>query len=81
MLQDAHLPGICEARAGRCNPDFAFPAVTAVRQWTFQPGRKGFRPVETHMQVPVEFTLREERGGDAPRQLQSAEPAGAADGR
>ena len=39
------------------NPSFDDPAVEAVRQWRFEPGMNGGRPVNTHMQVPVVFTL------------------------
>lgn len=35
-------------------------AVEAVRQWRFYPGREDSRLVNTHMQVPVVFTLQEE---------------------
>lgn len=39
------------------HPEFAAAAVEAVAQWKFQPGQKGGRVVNTHMQVPVVFTL------------------------
>ena len=39
--------------------EFEAAAVAAVSKWKFQPGRKGGRAVETHMQVPIVFTLNE----------------------
>jgi TonB family protein len=39
------------------HPDFAAAASEAVAKWRFSPGRKEGRPVRTHMQVPVVFTL------------------------
>lgn len=41
-------------------PEFETAAVQAVGQWKFRPGRKGGRAVNTHMQVPIEFTLSDE---------------------
>ena len=37
--------------------DFESSAVQAVSKWRFRPGRKGGRAVNTHMQVPIVFTL------------------------
>ena len=37
--------------------EFESSAVTAVGKWKFRPGKKGGRAVNTHMQVPVGFTL------------------------
>lgn len=45
------------------NPAFNEPALDAIRQWTFEPGRRGGVPVPTHMQVPVLFQLDGRRGG------------------
>lgn len=42
------------------HPDFEAPAVEAVSQWTFTPGVKGGRPVNTRMEVPVRFELKPE---------------------
>jgi protein TonB len=39
--------------------DFEAAAVTAVSRWKFRPGRKGGRAVNTHMQVPILFTLND----------------------
>ncbi|MDP3071837.1 MAG: energy transducer TonB [Opitutaceae bacterium] len=39
------------------HPEFAMAAVEAVAQWKFKPGQKGGREVNTHMQVPIVFTL------------------------
>ncbi len=36
---------------------FESPAVAAVSQWTFEPGQKGGRVVNTHLQVKVVFSL------------------------
>lgn len=47
------------------NPSFDDPAITAVRQWQFEPGRIGRRPVTTRMQVPIIFQLSDTRGGGA----------------
>lgn len=40
--------------------EFEQPAVAAVTKWKFKPGRKGGRAVNTHMQVPIVFTLNDE---------------------
>lgn len=40
--------------------EFEANAVQAVMKWKFKPGRKGGRNVNTHMQVPIVFTLNEE---------------------
>jgi TonB family protein len=53
VVQNAHAVG-----AG--DTDFETQAVDAVKQWRFIPGRKDFRAVSTHMQVPINFSL--ERG-------------------
>jgi TonB family protein len=45
------------------NPSFDDDAIDAVRQWKFEPGMVGERPVPTHMQVPVIFSLDETYGG------------------
>lgn len=37
--------------------EFETAAVQAVSKWKFTPGRRGGRAVNTHMQVPVGFTL------------------------
>lgn len=37
--------------------EFEAAAVAAVSRWKFQPGTKGGRPVNTHMQVPIGFSL------------------------
>jgi TonB family protein len=41
------------------HPAFADAAVAAVTQWKFKPGIKDGRAVNTHMQVPIVFTLNE----------------------
>ncbi|HVU36141.1 MAG TPA: TonB family protein [Opitutaceae bacterium] len=40
--------------------EFEQAAVQAVSKWKFKPGRKGGRNVNTHMQVPIVFTLNDE---------------------
>lgn len=45
------------------NPGFDDSALETVAQWRFQPGRVGERPVNTHMQVPIIFTLDEGSDG------------------
>lgn len=40
--------------------EFESAAVQAVNKWKFRPGKKGGRAVNTHMQVPIVFTLNEE---------------------
>jgi TonB family protein len=45
------------------NPSFDDPAIDAVRQWKFEPGRVGDRPEPTHMQVPIIFQLDETYDG------------------
>lgn len=40
--------------------EFENAAVQAVSKWKFKAGRKGGRNVNTHMQVPIVFTLNEE---------------------
>ena len=40
------------------NPAFDEPALTAIRQWTFEPGRRGDTPVNTHSQVSIHFELQ-----------------------
>jgi protein TonB len=40
--------------------EFEQPAVQAVSKWKFKAGRKGGRNVNTHMQVPIVFSLNDE---------------------
>jgi protein TonB len=40
--------------------EFEAAAVQAVSKWKFRPGKKNGRNVNTHMQVPIVFTLNEE---------------------
>ena len=39
------------------NKEFEQPAIQAVQQWKFIPGRKNGRTVYTRMQVPIAFNL------------------------
>ena len=41
--------------------EFGAAASAAVAQWKFEPGLKDGKPVATHMQVPVVFTLNDEK--------------------
>jgi protein TonB len=43
------------ARSSRV--DFEATAINAVCKWKFAPGMKNGRPVNTHMQVPIVFSL------------------------
>lgn len=43
------------------DPVFEAPAVAAVSQWVFQPGRKAGRPVNTRLQVPIIFRPTDEQ--------------------
>jgi TonB family protein len=38
--------------------EFEAAAVAAVNKWKFQPGMKSGRAVNTHMQVPIAFSLK-----------------------
>lgn len=40
--------------------EFEASAVQAVSKWKFRPGKKGGKAVNTHMQVPIVFSLNEE---------------------
>lgn len=40
--------------------EFEASAVQAVSKWKFRPGKKAGRAVNTHMQVPIVFTLNED---------------------
>jgi RNA polymerase sigma factor (sigma-70 family) len=51
--------------ASSTNPGFEQAAVDAVSQWNFNPGKKSGRSVNTHMQVPIVFTIN---NGPAPGQ-------------
>ena len=52
-----------DARAVRSSQrEFEDAAVRAVSKWTFRPGQKDGRNVPTRMQVPIVFSLNEERG-------------------
>jgi len=39
------------------HPEFEAPAVEALLEWKFKPGKKAGRPVPTRMQVPIVFQL------------------------
>jgi RNA polymerase sigma factor (sigma-70 family) len=51
--------------------EFEAAAVMAVSKWKFKPGQKGGGDVNTHMQVPIVFTLN---NGSAPEPLSAKEP-------
>jgi protein TonB len=40
--------------------EFEGAAISAVKKWKFQAGVKAGRVVNTHMQVPIAFALRED---------------------
>lgn len=40
--------------------EFEQAAIQAVSRWTFRPGKKGGRPVNTRMQVPIVFSISDE---------------------
>ena len=44
------------------HPAFETSAIEAVSKWTFRPGQKDGRNVPTRMQVPIVFSLNDERG-------------------
>ena len=46
------------------NPEFIKPALDSVNQWKFSPGKVAGKDVNTHMQVPIVFTMT----ADAPAQ-------------
>ncbi|HEX2853734.1 MAG TPA: TonB family protein [Opitutaceae bacterium] len=59
------------------HPAFSERAVEAVRAWRFSPGVKNGRVVNTHMQVPVIFTLSDVHAPHKPRtESESASPPG-----
>jgi len=39
------------------HPGFEKPALDAVRRWRFEPGKKGGKPVQFRMRVPITFAL------------------------
>ena len=43
--------------ASSSQKEFEQPAVDAISQWQFSPGRKADIPVDTHMQIPVVFSV------------------------
>ncbi len=40
------------------HPAFEKPALGAVQQWKFEPGKRGGKPVKTRMRVPITFPKR-----------------------
>jgi len=57
VAADGHVTSVAVARsAGHADLDQA--AAEAVRQWRFEPGRRGDEPVGIWVQVPVEFRLK-----------------------
>jgi protein TonB len=55
-----NVRNVFAARSSR--HEFEQAACAAVAKWKFKPGMKGGRPVNTHMQVPILFTLSEDGG-------------------
>ncbi len=58
VAKDGSVVNAYALRSSRA--EFEADAVAAVRQWHFKPGTREGKPVDTHMQVPVVFTLDEE---------------------
>ncbi len=54
-------PSLKEESEMEAHLDFGASATEAVAKWTFDPGLKDGKPVATHMQVPVQFRLTEEK--------------------
>jgi RNA polymerase sigma factor (sigma-70 family) len=50
IVQNAHA-------ASSTNSEFEQPSVDAVNQWNFNPGLKSGQSVNTHMQVPIVFSI------------------------
>ena len=48
------------------HPAIGEAAVAAVSQWKFDPGQKDGGAVATHMQVPIVFTMNDEKKSPAP---------------
>ena len=55
VMADGTVRNAIAVRASE--PRLEAPAVDAVSQWKFQPGRKGGRAVQTHLQVPIVFAV------------------------
>jgi TonB family protein len=58
--------------------EFEAAAVQAVQKWKFKPGKKSGQDVNTHMQVPIVFTLEGQAAPSAPPPAPKNEPAPAA---
>ncbi|HXJ80691.1 MAG TPA: energy transducer TonB [Candidatus Methylomirabilis sp.] len=57
VLADGHVGEIIvESSAGHADLDRA--ATEAVRQWRFEPARRGTEPVATWVLLPVQFQLK-----------------------
>jgi TonB family protein len=67
VAKDGSVVNAYAIRSSR--PEFAAFAVESVRQWHFRPGTKDGQPVDTHMQVPVVFTLDQKQPGSALPQI------------
>ena len=64
--QDGNVQNAYALKSSR--REFEAAAVEAVSQWKFSPGQKGGRAVNTHMQVPIVFSLSgDEVSADGPR--------------
>jgi protein TonB len=37
--------------------EFERPALTAVKKWKFDPGKRGGKPVQFKMRIPITFSL------------------------
>lgn len=56
IVDETGMPRDIHAVRGTDNA-FAIAATNAVAEWRFEPGIKGGRPVRTHLQVPLVFTV------------------------
>jgi len=65
VVQGTGVPGAEVAGQAAAGP-FETAAVEAVSKWKFAPGEKGGRKVNTHLQVPIVFTIGEKGTGPAP---------------
>lgn len=55
--------------------EFEAPATAAISKWKFKPGRRGAQNVDTHLQVPIVFTLSEgERARASAPKANDSEP-------
>ena len=61
LIRIATQPDLKEEAEMEAHLEFGAAAVAAVAQWKFDPGTKDGNPVATKMQVPIVFTLSEDK--------------------